>query len=296
MSDLAEMLFTPYVLAYIAIIIGVQLAYCLYCYLRGGSIRRRRHEVGLPDDVMMGHADSLSTRRAQALFASGLLLLTLFTVPVLIIALAEYFCWPVNSKDKNGLLGVFLALLAWLAFTGTDVAKSTLGGLAFRTLAAFKHPFQVGDRVTIKGVSGKVVGFDSFFVQLDTVNDDRISIPTNTLWTEVLNSANAGDRSSLCVMQFYLSPQVSQIKRQEAEDAIWDAIQSSVFYEPAKPMQIYLSQNAYSIQLTAKAYVASTYNEALFTSDVTQAFLDYSAKHGIQLASPSPMPMSEQLN
>lgn len=57
-------------------------------------------------------------------------------------------------------------------------------------------------------------------VQLDTVNDDRISIPTNTLWGEVLTSANAGARSSLCVMPFHLSPQASRQHRQQAENAI----------------------------------------------------------------------------
>lgn len=86
------------------------------------------------------------------------------------------------------------------------MAKGFLGGLAFKTLAAFKTPFQSGDRVTIKGSSGKVVGFDTFFVSLQTVNDDLVSIPTHTLWGEDLISANAGERSSLVVILFYLAP------------------------------------------------------------------------------------------
>ena len=50
-------------------------------------------------------------------------------------------------------------------------------------------------------------------------------------------------------------------------------------------MQIFLVQERDAICLTAKAYVASTYNEPLFTSDVTRAFLEFADKEGIPLAS-----------
>ena len=49
-------------------------------------------------------------------------------------------------------------------------------------------------------------------------------------------------------------------------------------------MQIYLSQTPEAICLTAKAYVASTYNEPLFVSDVTRAFLDFVSQEQIPLA------------
>ena len=189
--------------------------------------------------------------------------------------------------EQNGVAIVFVGLLLWILINGTDVAKAFLGGLAFRTVLAFKKPtpFQMGDRVTLKGIGGKVIAFDSFFVTLQTPNDDQISIPTAALWSEVLNSANAGDRASLCVMNFYLAPFVSAEQRQAAEDTIWEAIQASPYYTPSRPMQIYFAQNTDSIQLTAKAYVASTYNEPLFTSDVTRAFLDFASRQKIALAS-----------
>ena len=50
-------------------------------------------------------------------------------------------------------------------------------------------------------------------------------------------------------------------------------------------MQIYLEQGPSEIVLTARAYVASTYNEPLFKSDVYQAFLDFADRESIPLAS-----------
>ena len=100
----------------------------------------------------------------------------------------------------------------------------------------------------------------------------------------MVSSANAGNRSSLCVMNFYLPSSVNAQQRQTAEDAVWNAIQASVYYEPCKPMQIYLKQTPDAIQITAKAYVASTYNEPLFTSDVTRAFLDVVSQENLPLS------------
>jgi hypothetical protein len=85
-------------------------------------------------------------------------------------------------------------------------------------------------------------------------------------------------------MDFYLASFATQAQRQQAEDIIWDAIQASPYLEVSQPMQIYMSQMPLAIQLTAKAYVASTYNEFLFKSDVTTAFLNHAAENDLPLS------------
>ncbi len=275
MKELIEQLNDPTILIYIGIVIGSQILYAVWDYWRNRNNARRRRSQGLPEGVLINHSERLASRRFSALLQSGLLLASIFLTPFILVGIA---------KNKEGLAIAFLVLFGWIVFNGTDVIKAFLTGLAFKTIAAFKQPFQVGDRVTLKGISGKVVRFNTFFVVLQTPNDDQISIPTHSLWTEVLISANGGDRSSLCVMNFYLASFVNAQQRQKAEDAIWNAIQASVYYEPSKPMQIYLSQTPEAICLTAKAYVASTYNEPLFASDVTRAFLDFVSQEQIPLA------------
>ncbi len=289
MDEVVKLLQNPKILIYILIVIGSQVIYALGKYLRRIYIKQRRRNQKLPDGILINHAEKLASRRLDAIFQSGLLLLAIVIVPLVLIGITK------SDADKSALAIAFLVLFVWVLLNGTDVSKAFLSGLAFKTIAAFKQPFQIGDRVTLKGISGKVVSLDSFFVVLETPNDDQISIPTHTLWNEVLTSANAGDRSSLCVMNFYLASFVTAKQRQDAEDAIWNAIQASVYYEPSKPMQIYLTQIPDAIQLTAKAYVASTYNEPLFTSDVTRAFLDFVSQKNIALA-PSSLKLSRPLN
>lgn len=287
MEDLVSMFTNGYVLSYLTIVIGLQLSYAGWRHWQRQSIANHRKTQGLPDGIIVYHAQRLAERRRDALLQSGLFLGSVLIVPFILVLIAQQLDGNVSNPEQKGVVIVFLTLLAWLLFTGTDLAKAFLGGLAFKTLAAFKNPFQIGDRVTLKDIGGKVVGFDTFFVSLQTPNDDLISIPTASLWGETLNSTNAGDRSSLCMIRFYLAPHASSEQRQACEHAIWDAIQSSAYYDPSKPMQIYLEQLPEAIQLTAKAYVALTYDEPLFTSDVTRAFLDFAADHGIALAAAS---------
>ncbi len=288
-ANLAEALIDKYVLIYILIIVIAQFICWYPGFLIKKKIRKRRKEEGLPDDIIMDHSERLEDLRCESIWSSSVLVATIFLVPFAII----FVIWLCNNNkfaeiakiNGEGLVIAFIGIFIWILFSGTDVAKNFLGGLGFKTLVAFKRPFQVGDRVTLKGIGGKVTGISTFFVTLKTPNDDLINIPTSGLWSDVLTSANAGARSSLCVMDFFLAPFVTQEELQSSEDTIWNAIQASPYLEVANPMQIFFTQNDKSIQLTAKAYVASTYNEALFKSEVTKVFLSYTAKNKIPLAS-----------
>lgn len=282
--DIAEQLLNPYVGLYLLFVLLVQIVVGVIRRGKRRYVSRQRKQQGLTGPVLMGHSERLVTRQVEATIESLILVLAIF-FPFILVNVPPF---KATFEQVSQGLGIAMGtLILWILLSGTEVAKSFLGGLMYKTVVAFSQPFQVGDRVTLKGISGKVVALDIFFVKLQTLNDDLISVPTYTLWSEVLTSANAGERSSLCVMEFYLASFVTAQHRQLAEDTIWDAIQASVYYEPTKPMQIYLSQTEAAIQLTAKAYVALTYNEPLFVSDVTRVFLDIASEHQIPLATGS---------
>ena len=247
---------------------------------RNRSLKAKRREaVGLPAESIMNAAEKLSATRFEAQVQSIIFILAIFVTPFIIsLFLGD------DTKSKNALLLAFAGILIWSLTSGTDVARAFLNGLTFKTLVVFAKPIQVGDRVTLNGHSGKVLSIGTFFVMLQTLNDDLVSIPTSSLWSQNLVSANAGERSSLCMMDFYLAPFASHADIQRAEDIIWDSIQASPYFEMSKPMQIYVNQEDNAIHLVARAYVASTYNEPLFVSDVSKAFLKFAHEHDLPLA------------
>jgi small-conductance mechanosensitive channel len=273
-----ESLLTWQVALYLVVVVGAQVALFGFRRRRTHAVAVRRRAAGLGDDVLVDHAVRLETIQKQASVDAIVLIATVVVFPILLVQVSP----PAQSA---GLAVVFLGLLIWVLVSATDVARAFLGGVAFRAFVGFRQPFQVGDRVTLLGHGGKVEDIGPLFVRLNTPNDDQVNIPTAALWSAPLISANAGDRASLCVMTFHLAPFLGAKKRKQAEDAIWNAIQRSVYWDFDKPMQIYVEQCKDEIVLTAKAYVALTYNEPIFKSDVYQAFLDFADIESIPLAS-----------
>ncbi len=273
--DLKSFLSAP-VLIYLLVVISGQIL--LYVYRKKSEEIRsaQREKAGLGERVLVDHSVRLRKLRIEASVDSIVLLLTVLLTPLILTKFSD--------EGIQELALVFLALFAWLLFTATDVVRQFLGGVAYRALIAFNPPFQVGDRVNLNGYAGKVVDIGIFFLRINTVDDDLVSIPTASLWGQPSVSANAGDRASLCKMIFHLSSRVTKEQRKQTEDAIWDAIQKSVYWDFSKPLQIFVEQQKGEIMLTARAYVALTYNEPLFRSDVYQAFLDFVDEHQVPLA------------
>jgi small-conductance mechanosensitive channel len=283
MDKLAELLINPYIGIYLVLVAAVQVIAHLVARRNTHKIATRRALAGLGDRVIVNQSQRLGELKAAARNRALWLLLPVVMLPFLLAVVANVLR---HDDPSKGLLFTFLLFTLWLLFTGTDLAKAVLGGLAFCTVTAISETFQVGDRVTLRGHSGKVTSIGIFYVKLQTLDDDLVSIPTASLWSENLVSANAGERASLCVMPFYLSPRINATQLRAAEDAIWAAIQGSTYMDPEKPIQIYLSQEKGCIKLSAKAYSASTYNEPLFKSDITHAFLQFARRENIPLAEP----------
>ena len=298
MEQLIDLLVNIDVFLYVGLVVAIQFAYTKSVRTKKERIENNRKAQELPKGSLVNQTRKLEELKAEAKQQVTWLLLPIVALPFILVVLkyligltpaigwinqiTNPFTGVINSS--GGLLLTFLLFALWLLFTTTDLAKAAVGGIAFRTVMVFSNTIQVGDRVTIAGSSGKITDIGIFYLTLVTIDDDKVCLPTNSLWGATLINANDGDRSSLTVTNFYLSPMVNAKQLQAAEDAIWEAIQASPYFEPSKVKQIFYHQQPEYIQLTAKAYVASTYNEPLFKSDITRRFLQFAKNEGILLA------------
>ena len=288
--DLLQNFLSPFVVAYILAIMLIPLIAPVFTRIWERRRKSRRMEAGLDDHVVRNAGDGLQRLKKQTLTETALSFGVVLLVPCLLMGVI--LLMPVSWFDRIGLdknfefkkLNIaFVTLVLWTLVSGTEIVKNFLGGLAFRTLVAFANPFQVGDRVTLCGYHGVVRKIGIFFTQLETFDEDLISIPSSSLVSEVLSSANGGQRSSLCSLPFYICPHNSRENVEAAEDAIWNPIQGSLYYDFGKPLVILISQERHALVLTAKCHVTSTYEEPEFASRVTKMVIKSFKEQGISL-------------
>lgn len=282
MDTIIKSLENPLVLIYFIVVILTYIGYGQWVKYRHKQKKLARKQAGLPDSTIIRHSIKLKEFRQETRAQALAVILAPILWAVIFVISANFFNPDGNTKEGLGF--AFLIIFVWALFSGTDVAKAVLGGLAFKVVTAFNGTIQIGDRVTLKDISGRITDIGTFYVKLQTPDDDAIAIPSSSLLREVLISANSGERASLCVLPFYFSAAIERDQLQTAEDLIWNAIQASAYYDPAQAMQIYFSQTPELVCLTAKAYVASTYNEPLFKSDVYKAVLKTALEQSIPLA------------
>ncbi len=80
------------------------------------------------------------------------------------------------------------------SFTGVLIgfaAQSTLGNVFAGMVIAIAHPFTVGDEVTVKGFSGRVIDVGPMFTRLENA-DSYTLIPNNALLSEVMQRRKPG--------------------------------------------------------------------------------------------------------
>jgi small-conductance mechanosensitive channel len=290
MDNLANLL-NPYVFVYLLTVISAQILYGYWRQQQRDRITTQRRTRGLPPDNLLHQAERLEQRRRQAAIESALFLVTGLVLPFGIVACARLGGSAQGAiAAQSGLAIAFVALLLVVIWGATDAIRAFWGGLAFKVLAAFVVPFQMGDRLTIGGISGKAIRFNSFFLTLETPSGEWVNLPTHTLWNEILTSpvqsrhSAHNSRATLCEIAFYLSPATTAEQCQAVETAVLNAIHTSVYFEPSQPVQVYLSQSPKAIQLTASAHVGSDRNQPLFVSDITRAFLKFVCQQQIFLA------------
>ena len=140
----------------------------------------------------------------------------------------------------------------------------------FKVFAAIAPPFEIGDRVTIGSISGKVLELSTFLLTLETAEGEQAYLPTYRLWTETIVSNP--NRATRCETGLYLPLQATVSLRQAAELYLLETAQSSTYLAPFKLLDIHLSAEAQGFQLTVVAYAVSAEQVDALRSEITRGF------------------------
>src|SRR5947209_2542500 len=149
-----------------------------------------------------------------------------------------------------------------LAFALKDYGSSLVAGLA----TVLENTYQPGDWIEVDGIYGEVKSIDSRAVRIMTPYDTEVIVPHSTLWSHSISNATSGNRSLLCVADFYLHPDhdAAAAQRRLTEIAV-----SSSYRKADKPVAVIVQEKPWGTHYKLKAYVKESREQFDFITDLT---------------------------
>lgn len=154
-----------------------------------------------------------------------------------------------------------------LGFALQDIVKNIFGGL----LIILDRPFQIGDRINIKGNYGEVINIGLRNTIVNTLDDNTVTIPNSAIISDSISNANSGALDCMVVVNLWLpiNVDVTIIRKIVEEAAI-----TSRYLNIDKSVTIlffdHFDDHA-ATKVIVKAYVLDARYEKLFEGDVTEA-------------------------
>ena len=175
-----------------------------------------------------------------------------------IVAIVPMLFEPTFRNVVAFAAGIGLAL----AYTLKDYGSSIVGGI----VTVMENSFQPGDWIEVDGAYGEVKSIRGRALRLVTADDTEVIIPHSRLWSSSIFNATSGNRSLLCVADFYLDPDhdAAMVRPRLAEVA-----QSSPYRAPETQVTVIVLEKPWGTHYRVKAYVKESREQFLFLTDVT---------------------------
>ena len=149
-----------------------------------------------------------------------------------------------------------------LGFALKDYGSSVIAGLA----AVLENIYQPGDWIEVDGAYGEVKSIGARATRIVTADDTEVIIPHTRLWSVNIFNASSGNRSLLCVADFYLHPDHdAALARKRLEEVA----QTSSYRKPESVVTVIVLEKPWGTHYRVKAYVKESREQFLFLTDLT---------------------------
>ena len=149
-----------------------------------------------------------------------------------------------------------------LAFALKDYASSVVAGL----VTVLENAYQPGDWIEMDGRYGEVKCINARAVRIVTADDTEVIIPHSKLWSSRVSNATSGNRSLLCVTDFYLHAEHDAAAAQRRLSAI---AEGSPYRKPDTPVTVFVHEQPWGTHYRLKAYVKESREQFDCITDLT---------------------------
>lgn len=162
----------------------------------------------------------------------------------------------------RNILALSAGLGLALAYTLKDYGSSYVAGL----VTVLENTYQPGDWIEVDGVYGEVKSIAGRAVRLLTADDTEVIIPHSRLWSTSILNSSSGNRSLLCIANFYLHPDHDAAA---AREKLTEVAVSSLYRKPDSPVTVIVLEKPWGTHYRVKAYVRESREQFLFVTDLT---------------------------
>ena len=175
-----------------------------------------------------------------------------------IVAIVPVLVEP-TFQDVVALLAS--AVLA-LAFALKDLFSSLAAGLT----TVLENTYQPGDWIEVDGIYGEVKSIGVRSVRIVTADDDEVIIPHSRLWSTSFSNSTSGNRSLLCVADFYLHPDHDAAA---ARNCLEEVAKNTPRRKPESLVAVIVLEKPWGTHYRVKAYAKESREQFLFITDIT---------------------------
>lgn len=154
--------------------------------------------------------------------------------------------------------GVGLAL----AYTLKDYGSSYVAGL----VTVLEKTYQPGDWIEVDGAYGEVKAIAGRAIHLVTADDTEVIIPHSRLWSTSVSNASSGNRTLLCIANFYLHPDHDG---SAVREKLMEVAASSSYRTPDSSVTVIAMEKPWGTHYRVKAYVRESREQYVFITDLT---------------------------
>ncbi len=149
-----------------------------------------------------------------------------------------------------------------LAYTLKDYGSSFVAGL----VTVLENTYQPGDWIEVDGTYGEVKSIAGRAVHLLTADDTEVIIPHSRLWSTSIFNSSSGNRSLLCMANFYLHPDHDAFAVREK---LKEMAALSDYRTPDSSVTVIVQEKPWGTHYKVKGYVRESREQFLFITDLT---------------------------
>ncbi|MBV5261249.1 mechanosensitive ion channel family protein [Synechococcus moorigangaii CMS01] len=189
------------------------------------------------------------------------------------------------NLSQNNLIALTGTIAVALGFAFKDYVSSIIAG----TVALFEAPYRVGDRIKIGDHYGEVVGYGLRGIQIQTPDDNLVTIPHNKTWTEAVSNANSGQLEAQVATDFFFDHAVDT---EQVLQILYQAAYSSKYTQLKLPIVVVMEEQMWGTQFKLRCYPMDARDEFIYKTDLIrrakQAFAHQGLPYPRFLPHPSP--------